>query len=49
MTELLAFATIAAFILGFGLISGRLQQTVITPPMVFVIFGLLLSRCGGCI
>lgn len=42
--EPLTFALIAAFILGFGVVSGRLQRTVITPPMVFVAFGLLLSN-----
>ncbi|MDR9402773.1 MAG: hypothetical protein RI580_04975 [Halothece sp. Uz-M2-17] len=40
------FAVIAFFILGFGLISGYLEKTVITPPMVFVTFGLLLSPQG---
>ncbi|NER92076.1 MULTISPECIES: sodium:proton antiporter [unclassified Moorena] len=40
-TEL--FAIIALFILGFGLISGRIEKSVITPPMAFVIFGVLLS------
>jgi NhaP-type Na+/H+ or K+/H+ antiporter len=41
--ELLTLAVVAAFILGFGVISKRIQTTVITPPMVFVLFGLLLS------
>ena len=41
--ETLAFVIIALFILIFGLISGRLQQTVVTPPMVFVLVGVLLS------
>lgn len=40
------FAIIAFFILGFGLISGYLERTVITPPMVFVTFGLFLSPQG---
>lgn len=40
-TEL--FAIIALFILGFGVISGRIEKSVITPPMAFVTFGLLLS------
>ncbi|NEO24087.1 sodium:proton antiporter [Moorena sp. SIO4A5] len=40
-TEL--FAIIALFILGFGLISGRIEKSIITPPMAFVTFGLLLS------
>lgn len=40
------FAIIAFFILGFGLISGYLEKTIITPPMVFVTFGLFLSPQG---
>jgi len=40
------FAIVAFFILGFGLISGYLEKTVITPPMVFVTFGLFLSPQG---
>lgn len=36
------FVILAAFILGFGLLSGRLKSTIITPPMVFVGFGILL-------
>lgn len=40
------FAIVAFFILGFGLISGYLEKTVITPPMVFVTFGLVLSPQG---
>ncbi|MFQ6022129.1 MAG: cation:proton antiporter [Acidiferrobacterales bacterium] len=39
----LAFIVIATCILGFGLVSGRVQKSVITPPMVFVLFGLLVS------
>ncbi|NET38824.1 MAG: sodium:proton antiporter [Cyanothece sp. SIO1E1] len=40
-TEL--FAIIALFILSFGLISGRIEKSVITPPMAFVTLGLFLS------
>ena len=36
-------AIVALLILGFGLVSWRLQNSVITPPMVFVTFGLLVS------
>jgi NhaP-type Na+/H+ or K+/H+ antiporter len=36
-------AAIALFILAFGLISKRIEKSVITPPMVFTAFGLLLS------
>ncbi|MEM7050979.1 MAG: cation:proton antiporter [Acidobacteriota bacterium] len=42
----LTFLVIAAGILGFGLISRRLEGTPITPPMVFVAFGYLISREG---
>lgn len=38
------FVIIAVLILGFGLVSGRLQKSIITPPMVFVVFGMLMSR-----
>ncbi len=41
--ETLAFATVAIFILLFGLISGRIERTPVTAPMVFVLFGLILS------
>ncbi len=37
------FVIIAVLILGFGLVSGRLQKSIITPPMVFVVFGMLMS------
>ena len=37
------FIIIAVLILGFGLVSGRLQKSIITPPMVFVVFGMLMS------
>lgn len=37
------FAVIALFVLGFGLISGRIEQSPITPPMAFVAFGLLMG------
>ena len=43
MEEHLLIVVVATFILGFGLISGRLQKTVITPPMMFVLFGLLIG------
>ncbi len=37
---------IALFILLVGLFSGRLERTVITLPMVFVTFGLLIGPVG---
>ena len=42
--ENITFIFIALFVLAFGLISRRLEKTVITPPMVFVLFGLLMSN-----
>lgn len=42
----LTFAIIAAFILAFGAVSNRLTRTVITAPMVFVAFGVLLGAKG---
>ncbi len=41
---IVTLAAIALFILAFGLISGRIQKSVISPPMVFVLFGLLVSN-----
>ena len=37
------YAVIAVLILAFGIVSGRLEKTVITPPMVFVSAGLLMG------
>jgi NhaP-type Na+/H+ or K+/H+ antiporter len=39
----LAFAVVALGILAFGLVSGRLERSMLTPPMVFVLFGLVLG------
>ena len=41
--ESLTFAVIAFFILAFGMVSGRVQKSVITAPIVAVAFGLLVS------
>ena len=38
-----ALAAIAIFILIFSLISRRLERSIITPPMAYVAFGLLIS------
>lgn len=43
--ENLTFALIAVFVILYGAVSKRLESTVISGPMVFVIFGFLLS--GG--
>ena len=37
------FALIGFLILGFGLISERLQKSIITPPMVFTTVGLIVG------
>jgi len=37
---------IALFVLGYGLVSKRLERTIITPPMVFVALGLFFSSSG---
>jgi len=37
---------IALSIMAFGLVSGRIEQSIITPPMIFVGFGLLIGRWG---
>lgn len=37
---------VALFVIGYGLISGRAQRTIISAPMVFVAFGLLLGDSG---
>ena len=37
---------VALSILAFGLISGRIERSIITAPMVFVLFGILVGRWG---
>ncbi len=37
---------IAVAILAFGIVSARIEKTIITAPIVFVCFGLLLGRWG---
>ena len=39
-------AAIAIFVLVFGAFSRRLEKSVITPPMAYVLFGLLLSSAA---
>lgn len=41
--ENLAFALIAAFVILYGVVSKRLESTIISGPMVFVSFGFILS------
>ena len=42
----LALAALALLILGFGLVSKRVQTTPLTAPMVFVLFGILIGPMG---
>ena len=44
--ETLTFVAVAVFILAFGVVSKRLAKTIITPPMVFVGFGILTGPAG---
>ncbi len=37
------FALIALFVLGFGAISGRISKSILTPPMIFTLFGFLVG------
>lgn len=39
-------AALAAFLLLFGVVSERLHRTIITAPMVFVVFGILVGKSG---
>lgn len=41
--EPLAYALIAAFVVLYGVVSKKLDSTIISGPMIFVIFGFLLS------
>ena len=41
-----AIGAIAIFILAFGSISRRLEKSVITPPMAYVVYGLLISSAA---
>ena len=38
-----AICAVAIFILVFGLISRRLEKSIVTPPMAYVLFGLLIG------
>jgi len=43
--EPITFAVIAIFVLGYGLVSRRLENTIISAPIIFVLFGIIL--CGN--
>ena len=38
-----AIGAIAIFILVFGLVSSRLEKSIVTPPMAYILFGLLIG------
>ena len=40
----LGFACIAVGVIVFALVSKRLESTVITPPMIFTVFGLVIGE-----
>jgi NhaP-type Na+/H+ or K+/H+ antiporter len=42
----LVITVVALFVIGYGLISGKAQRTLISAPMVFVGFGLLIGDTG---
>ena len=42
----LGLAVVALFVVGFGLVSKRIQTTVVTAPMVFVLFGVAIGPGG---
>lgn len=44
--DLTSIAVIAGGLLAFSLASGRLEGTVVTPPMVFILFGFLAGAEG---
>lgn len=44
--ELISIAIIAGGLFAYSLISGRLENTVVTPPLVFVVFGFVIGADG---
>ena len=44
--ETTGFFVVAAIVIGFGLISGKIEGTILTPPMLFTILGFLLAQGG---
>jgi len=44
--EIGSIAVIAAGLLAFSLVSGRLRDSVLTPPLAFIAFGFVISRSG---
>jgi NhaP-type Na+/H+ or K+/H+ antiporter len=44
--DLLTIAIVAAALLAFSLVSGRVQGTIVTAPLVFILFGLAIGPGG---
>ncbi len=44
--ETVPFVVVAAIILGFGLVSGRVQNSILTPPIAFAGLGLVAGGLG---
>jgi len=42
--DLVSIALVSGALLAFALVSGRLQGTIVTPPLVFIVFGYLLGQ-----
>lgn len=42
--DLVSIALVSGALLAFSLISGRLQGTMVTPPLVFIVFGYLVGQ-----
>jgi hypothetical protein len=41
--DLVSIALVSGALLAFALVSGRLQGTIVTPPLVFIVFGYLIG------
>jgi len=44
--ENIGFAFVALFILAFGIVSERLQRSILTAPMAFALFGVAMGAEG---
>ena len=42
--DLTAIGIVALCLMGFGMVSGRVENSIFTPPMVFLLIGLLVSH-----
>lgn len=46
MSSTLALIVVGACVVGYGLVSNRIERTVITPPMMFTLAGLVVGPLG---